>query len=60
MTTPGPPDVDITPPSPILGEDGGLVGFEPGLILITFDDGSQRSCVIDPALPPNPCTEGVR
>jgi hypothetical protein len=60
MTTPGPPNVDITPPSPIIGEAGGLVGFIPGLVLITFADGRQRSCVIDPVLPPSPCREGAR
>ena len=58
--TPGPPDVDILPPSPIMGEDGSLLGFIPGLILITFADGSGLSCVIDPAVPPSPCNEPVR
>jgi hypothetical protein len=60
MGTPWPPDVDITPPSPILGADGGLLGFVPGLVQITFGDGTQRSCVIDPALPPSPCSDLVR
>ena len=60
MSTPGPPDVEVVPPEAIRGEDGGLLGFIPGLILITFADGGQLSCVIDPAVPPNPCSEVVR
>lgn len=57
---PGPPNVEIVPPEAILGVDGGVVGFVPGLVLITFADGSQRSCVLDPAVPPNPCAEPTR
>jgi hypothetical protein len=57
---PGPPNVEIVPPMAIVGEDGGVIGFEPGLVQITFDDGTQRSCVIDPALPPSPCSDNPR
>jgi len=56
-TNPGPPTVEIVPPEAILGEDGGLVGFVAGSLLITYADSSQLSCVLDPAAPPNPCTE---
>jgi hypothetical protein len=56
-SAPGPPNVDITPPQAIMSEEGGLLGFIPGLILITFSDGSQLSCMVDPALPPSPCGE---
>jgi hypothetical protein len=56
-SNPGPPDVEIVPPEAIRGEDGGLVGFVAGSLLITFGDGSQLSCVLDPAVPPNPCAE---
>jgi hypothetical protein len=56
-SNPGPPDVEIVPPEAIRGEDGGLVGFVAGSLLITFGDGSQLTCDLDPAVPPNPCTE---
>jgi hypothetical protein len=57
-TTPGPPNVDVEPPRVIIDDRGeASVLFDPGLILFTYTDGSQTSCVIDPTLPPNPCSE---
>lgn len=57
-TAPGPPNVDVVPPAVVVDERGELgVVFDPGLILFTYADGSETSCVLDPALPPNPCTE---
>jgi hypothetical protein len=55
---PGPPNVDVEPPRMIIDDRGEVaVSFDPGLILFTYADGSQTSCVIDPSLPPNPCSE---
>lgn len=55
---PGPPDVEVVPPEVIVDDRGDMVvTFDPGLILFSYPDGSQSSCVIDPAAPPNPCTE---
>jgi hypothetical protein len=57
-TTPGPPNVEVVPPEVVLDERGEVgVTFDPGLILFTYDDGTQSACVLDPALPPNPCSE---
>jgi hypothetical protein len=58
--TPGPPNVEVVPPEALLGEDGTLLGFVPGLLLITFANGSELACVLDPALPPSPCAEPTR
>jgi hypothetical protein len=59
-SNPGPPDVEIVPPEAIRGEDGSVVGFVAGSVLITFGDGSQLTCILDPAAPPNPCNEVSR
>jgi hypothetical protein len=55
---PGPPNVEVVPPDVILTDRGDEpVTFAPRLILFTFGDGTETSCVIDPAAPPDPCTE---
>ena len=59
-STPGPPDVEVVPPEATFGDDGALLGFVAGYVLITFGDGTQQACVLDPMLPPNPCAEVTR
>lgn len=59
-TNPGPPNVDVVPPEAILGEDGVLLGFVPGTVRITYSDGTQFECLLDPLAPPNPCAEVTR
>ena len=59
-TAPGPPNVEVVPPEAILGEDGGLLGFVPGVVRITYADGTRLECVLDPLVPPSPCVDATR
>ena len=40
--SPGPLDVDVVAPETILGDAGGLLGFVPSSVRITYSDGTQR------------------
>lgn len=59
-TAPGPPDIAVVPPEAILGDDGGVLGFVTGSVRITYVDGTQLECILDPLVPPNPCAESTR
>jgi hypothetical protein len=60
-TAPGPPNVEVVPPLLIHTERGDEpVEFMPGRITFTFTDGSKSECVIDPAVPPSPCSGVAR
>jgi hypothetical protein len=59
-SSPGPPDVEVVPPEAILADDGILLGFVPGSVRITYSDGTQFECLLDPLAPPNPCAETTR
>lgn len=58
--TPGPPNVEVVPPEAVFTADGGLLGFAPGHVAITFADGTEQVCILDPTLPPNPCAQPTR